>query len=72
MIIFDYWVKSKYRYMPLNHPLIATIIHIISQQITTMTLEEIFLYIKTMDSEKLIYISTNKDLHKLIIIFQKV
>lgn len=53
-----------FRYLPHNNPLISTILHNISQLITDMTVNEIFLYSRQIAPHKLIYTANWNDVRK--------
>lgn len=59
-----FWTHSQFRYLPHNHPLIITILHNISQEITDMSITEIFEYTRKIDNEKLIYAANWNEVNK--------
>lgn len=57
IIYTSYWTTSSYRTMDHNHVSLRTTIHNIQQEITEMSVLEIFLYTRKVNTNRLIYVS---------------
>lgn len=53
----NFWTTSRFKYVPHESNLLKTIFHNIQQEITDKSVKEIFMYTRTVDINKLIYMA---------------